>query len=171
MKNEILELGQLVIVNTGGKDVLAIIDVPIHDVHGHYWDIKPVPSYLCRYTTDIKKTIHGGGKIHKQGEYREENTPYVVTQSNYIPANYITPIDSIKKAIVGRLSEVNLVGIPTLEEDSFGQITDKYKVFLGVDYVGQLVKYFSGAYTLVIPIENGERLRVGLYEEQVNFID
>lgn len=59
------QLGQKVVVNTGGRDEIAFIDYPTNHKPGRVFDFvleepEGTVNYLCRFTDDYRKTLHAG---------------------------------------------------------------------------------------------------------------
>jgi hypothetical protein len=87
MKNT-YQLGQKVIVNTGGEDTIAHIDKPVKDINGHYWESQD--CYLCRFTDNDKKLFCNGAVPYVGGIY-DVDTNYIFPNAQYIPTKYIKP--------------------------------------------------------------------------------
>jgi hypothetical protein len=91
-----IQLGQKVIVNTGGKATIAIIDYPTirKDIHGKERDFKISYNngfaYLCRFTDDVNKCWIGGAKRTNE---RTEGVQYLFENAQFIPAEHIKPIN------------------------------------------------------------------------------
>ena len=87
-------LGQKVIVNTGGNDTAAIIDYPTirKDIHGKDRDFKMKYndglSYMCRFTDDINK-CYAGGAIKTND--RTKGINYLLENGQFIPEENIKP--------------------------------------------------------------------------------
>ena len=88
MKNnkQIFQLGQKVIVNTGGDDTIAHIDYPVKNVHGYFWRAQNL--YLCRFTDNSKKLLCNGAVKFEGGLYNVDKD-YVHANAQYIPADCI----------------------------------------------------------------------------------
>ena len=93
MKNK-FSLGQKVIVNTGGKDTVAIIDYPTirKDINGKDRDFKMKYNngfaYMCRFTDDVNK-CYAGGAIRTNE--RTGGINYLLENGQFIPEENILP--------------------------------------------------------------------------------
>ena len=97
--NKSFELGQKVIVNTGGDDSEAIIDYPTlrKDLYGKERGFKITvngqTSYLCRFTNDVKKCYVGGATrlkdYHNSGNPQPTPINFLFENAQYIPEQYI----------------------------------------------------------------------------------
>lgn len=91
------KLGQKVIVNSGGADYVAHIDLPIKNKNGYKWETpgsKYWPSetlYLCRFTEDPNRLLCNGAITREQAINEEKQGHFVVNNSQYIPEKYIRP--------------------------------------------------------------------------------
>ena len=90
MKNK-LKLGQKVIVNTGGNDTVAFIDLPIKNIHGFYW--KAQNLYLCRFTDNSNKLLCNGAITREQHINENKTGEFVTNNAQYIPADCIKAAD------------------------------------------------------------------------------
>lgn len=94
--NRKFELGEAVIVNTGGEDSEAIIDYPTlkKNIYGKDRGFKITvngeTSYLCRFTNDINKCYVGGAERLSE-YYQPSDKNRLFENAQYIPEQYIFP--------------------------------------------------------------------------------